>query len=209
MCKSLFVSAVLLFGISWMACGQITQEDKIREQQMAAEAARSTMISRMIDEGVDRMEMGEYEAANTIFRDVLEKARVVPTDLTYFFGKNSYFLGKFQQSVDWLTKYVELKGTKGQYYEDCLNYLDKARAEVRKEKAVESDNVREILTSDYEIDCGPSGMVICPVCKGRTVIIKKGPLGTTYQECPYSDKHGYLTCEQYNQLLRGELEPRN
>lgn len=190
------------------AGAQVTQEEKIREQQMAAEAARMTMIGRMIDEGEERMNAGEYEAANTIFRDVLNKARVVPTDLTYFFGKNSFYMGKYQQSIDWLTKYIELKGTQGQYYEDCLDVLEKAKDGFRQQRADEAEKTREILTSDYEIDCGPSGKVVCPICKGRTVIIKRGPLGTTYQECPYSDSRGYLTCEQYNKLLRGELVPQ-
>ena len=72
----------------------------------------------------------------------------------------------------------------------------------------DKEAIKEILSSDYDIDCGPSGKVVCPICKGRTVIIKRGALGTTYQECPYSDSRGYLTCEQYNKLLRGELVPQ-
>ncbi len=207
MYKTLTILICLILG-GLTVSAQVSQEEKIREQQMAAEAARMTMITRMIDEGVDRMDAGEYQAANTIFRDVLDKARVVPTDLTFHFGKNSYFLGRYQQSIDWLTKYMELKGTQGQYYEECLEFLEKAKEGFREQRAEETEKTREILTSDYEIDCGPAGKVICPICKGRTVIIKRGPLGTTYQECPYSDSRGYLTCEQYNKLLRGELVPQ-
>ncbi len=197
-----------LLSLSSLSTAQVTQEEKIREQQMQVEAARNTMISRMIDEGKEQMELGDYEAANTIFRDVLTKARVVPTDLTFFFGKNSYYLGKFQQSIDWLTKYVELKGTQGRYYEECIELLDKSKEAFRLVRAEDKEAIKEILSSDYDIDCGPSGKVVCPICKGRTVIIKRGALGTTYQECPYSDSRGYLTCEQYNKLLRGELVPQ-
>jgi hypothetical protein len=199
----LIIGFMLIFHMT--AMGQISQEEKIREQQMAAEAARNTMISRMIDEGVDQMNRQEYEAANNTFRDVLDKARVVPTDLTFYFGKNSFYLGKYQQSIDWLTKYMELKGTQGQYYEECLSFLEKSKEAFRLVRKEEQESAKVILSSNYEIDCGPSGKVVCPICKGRTVIIRKGPLGNTYQECPYSDSRGNLTCEQYNKLLRGEL----
>lgn len=205
MFKPVIIITLALWSITISGFGQNTQEEKIREQQMAAEAARSAMISRMIDEGVERMNMEEYASANDIFKDVLDKARVVPTDLTFYFGKNSFFLGQYQQSIDWLTKYVQLKGTSGQYYEECLTYLEKSKEAFRALRQEEQNTVKEVLSSQYQIDCGPSGKVICPICKGRTVIIKKNALGTTYQECPYSDDNGNLTCEQYNQLLRGEL----
>jgi hypothetical protein len=205
MFKPVMIITFMLTGITFSGLGQITQEEKIRQQQIAADAARNTMISRMIDEGVERMDMGEYVAANDIFKDVLDKARVVPTDLTFHFGKNSFFLGQYQQSIDWLTKYMQLKGTSGQYYDECLTYLDKSKEAFRALRQEEQKSVKEVLSSNYQIDCGPSGKVVCPICKGRTVIIKKNALGTTYQECPYSDDNGNLTCEQYNQLLRGEL----
>ena len=48
---------------------------------------------------------------------------VIPTDLAYLFGRNSFHLASYKQSVNWLNKYLQLKGTKGQYYQEAIQYL--------------------------------------------------------------------------------------
>ena len=185
-----------------------TQEEIIQQQLLDRAQAQKAKASQMLDEGVELMEDGEYEAADTKFREVLKSIKVVPTNLTFFFGKNSFYLGKYKQSIDWLNKYIELKGTQGQYYEECAVLLDmasKAYLALRENDRKES---QDVFTVNYDIDCGPSGKVTCPVCSGNTVIIEPGPFGNTYRTCPYSDKHGQLSCAEYNQLLRGELKPK-
>lgn len=185
-----------------------TQEEKIREAELQAAQMRKAAITRMLDEAVELMNEGKYDSANEKYKEVLAKAKPVPTDLTFFFGKNSFYLGKYQQSIDWLNKYIELKGTRGQYYEECVDLLDKSNKAyliVRKEEQKEA---KQILAASYDIDCGPTGKVICPVCSGNGVIIQRGAFGNIYKTCPYSDEQGYLTCEEYNQLLRGELKPK-
>ena len=185
-----------------------TQEDKLRQLEMDQAQAKNAEIMRTMDQGVDLMNEGDYEAANTKFKDVLAKARVVPSDLTFYFGKNSFYMGKYKQSIDWLNKYLQLKGTAGQYYEECTDLLEKSEKAYLLIREDERKEAQNILTSNYDIDCGPSGKVSCPVCSGTGVIIQKGAFGDVYKTCPYSDEHGYLTCEEYNQLLRGELKPK-
>ena len=41
--------------------------------------------------------------------------------------------------------------------------------------------------------------------KPMTSLEGKDYLSEKFSTCPYCDPHGYLTCEQYNQLLRGQL----
>ncbi|GAA0891165.1 hypothetical protein GCM10009122_08440 [Fulvivirga kasyanovii] len=205
--KIILLSIACLLSFSGMA--QVTEEEKVQQLLRDQEQARYAELMRLMDQGVELMEEEQYEEANLKFKEVLKSAKVVPTDLCFYFGKNSFYMGKYRQSIDWLNKYIELKGTKGQYYEECVEYLDKSNEAfltVREEERKEAQN---ILTKSYDIDCGPSGKVICPVCKGKGVIISRGAFGDTYKACPYSDDHGYLTCEEYNQLLRGELEPKN
>jgi ssDNA-binding Zn-finger/Zn-ribbon topoisomerase 1 len=86
--------------------------------------------------------------------------------------------------------------------------LNKAQTELLSERANDAKKAEELFSKNYEIDCGPSGKVSCPVCKGDHVIIKKGPFGDEYKTCPYCNQHGILSCEEYNKLLRGELEKR-
>lgn len=201
------VFSLLLFSISIFS---LAQADKNAAQQLRAdqEQAKRASLLRTMDQGIEEMNQGLYAQADEKFLYVLNNIKGVPSDLTFYFGKNSFYLSKFKQSADWLNKYIQLKGTTGQHYSEALDLLKKAEAEVLVERSKEATKVKQVLSQSYDIDCGPTGKVICPVCKGTTVIIKKGAFGNEYKSCQYCDKHGQLTCDEYNQLVRGELKPR-
>jgi tetratricopeptide (TPR) repeat protein len=194
----------VLVCISFITRAQ-TPEEKARELRLQEEQFRKAQTMRTIDSGKYLMEQGEYALADKKFRYALDNIKSVPSDLTYFFGKNSYFLGKYKQSVDWLTKYIQLKGTSGQHYADAVAVLQKAENDLLATRKTETSQIAEVFSRNYDIDCGPTGKVICPVCKGTNVIVKIGVFGNHYKTCPYCDKHGLLTCEEYNKLIRGEL----
>lgn len=202
--KNLF----LLFTFLPLLSFAQSQSDKVKEYQLQQEQFRKAQIMREIDSGKYFLEMGEYVLADKKLKYALDNIKSVPSELTYLFGKNSFFLGKYKQSVDWLTKYVQLKGTSGQYYNDAVAVLQKAENALIASRKTEASQISEVLSSNYEIDCGPLGKVTCPVCKGSTVIIKAGIFGNNYKTCTYCDKHGTLTCEEYNKLIRGELAER-
>jgi hypothetical protein len=184
-----------------------TQEQKIQEFEMQRQAAETRAYNIRLDSAIQLYQSGEYLLADTQFRQLLRSAKSVPSDLVYYFGENSFHLGNFKQSVDWLNKYIQLKGTTGQFSALAVERLKSAEEGLMKEKVVESQQARQVLSQDYDIDCGPTGKVTCPVCKGSTVIIKKGYVSDTYKTCPYCNKLGYLQCEDYNLLLKGQLEP--
>jgi hypothetical protein len=181
------------------------EKDKIKELELQRQMDRTRKIVMQIDSAVRLSDEGHYEAADLKFRNILKSIRSVPSDLTYHFGKNSFFLGKYRQSVDWLNKYIQLKGTQGQYSEQAIEWLSKAEAELLKEREKESKHAVEVLSGNYYIDCGPTGKVVCPTCKGSAVIVKKNYFGDVYKQCPSCHKLGYLTCDEYNKLLKGQL----
>lgn len=183
------------------------EKEKIREREIQRQADRQRALNMKLDSAVSMMDEGRYEEADALFLGVLKSVRSVPSDLTFFFGKNSFFMGKYKQSVDWLNKYIQLKGTAGQYSEEAVGIKQKAEIELLKEKEKEMKESVEIMARDYDIDCGPTGKVTCPVCNGTTVIIKKGYISNTYKTCQYCHLTGVLSCEDYNKLLRGELKP--
>ena len=183
-----------------------SQQDRTQEFLRQQEQRKHAEILRELDSGVYFIDHAYYERADEKFRYVLQNIRSVPSDLTFFFGKNSYFLSEFKQSIDWLNKYIQLKGTTGQYYNEATEWLNKAEAEYLKQKTEASANTGEILSRNYDIDCGPTGKVTCPVCQGNHVIVRKGPFGNSFKTCPYCNEHGLLTCAEYNKLLRGELQ---
>ena len=186
---------------------QDSEREKIKLMEMQREAEKQRQISMQIDSAIYLSEQEHYEEADKKFRAALKGSKSIPSDLTYHFGKNSFYLGKYKQSIDWLNKYIQLKGTSGQYSEAAAEWLKKAEEQLLQEQEQQSKQVVEILSRDYDIDCGPAGKVICPVCNGATVIIKRGYFGETYKTCPYCSKHGFLSCVDYNKLVRGQLLP--
>ena len=200
----------LFFCLAIAHTGRAQQEaerEKIRQIEMEKQALQQRQLRAQLDSAVLLTDAGLYDAADTKYLSVLKGMRSIPSDLTYHFGRNSFHLQKYSQSVDWLNKYIQLKGTSGQYYEDALGWLKKAEQMVLAEKQQQAAVAGEILSRDFEIDCGPTGRVVCPVCNGSTVVIRKTYLGESYKTCGYCSKNGYLNCSEYNQLLRGELRP--
>lgn len=189
--------------------GAYSQEKERQEYLQEQARLKRMMLNRELDSGVYFMDQGQYQLADEKFKYVLANIQGVPSDLAYHFGKNSYLLGQYAQSVDWLNKYIQLKGMNGQYSSEAVKWLRKAEAGVLEARAKEqSEKDSQLLSSNYDIDCGPTGKVICPVCRGDHVVIKTGAFGDQYQTCPYCNEHGILTCEEYNLLIRGSLKPK-
>lgn len=200
-----FLTLALFFGTIHVFAQSQYEKDKIKELELARQMDRTRKITIQIDSAVRLSDEGQYEAADVKFRQILKSIRSVPSDLTYHFGKNSFHLGKYRQSVDWLNKYIQLKGTQGQYSEEAIEWLSKAETELMKEREKESKHAAEVLSGNYYIDCGPTGKVVCPTCKGSAVVVKKNYFGEIYKTCPSCHKLGYLTCDEYNKLLKGTL----
>ncbi len=184
-----------------------SQEQKIQEFELQRQALDRVKLSQELDSAILLSEQGDYLLADQKFRMLLRSVKSVPSDLVFHFGKNSYQLANYKQSIDWLNKYIQLKGTNAQYSQEAVDWLRKAESEVLKQRQIASQQAEQVLSKNYNIDCGPSGKVTCPVCKGSTVIIRKGYIEDTYKTCPYCNKLGYLICEDYNLLLKGQLEP--
>jgi len=180
----------------------------------ALPSAKKAKLMREIDLGELLMEEGDFKGADEKFRLALANLETVPSRLVFLVGKNSLFLENYKQSIDWLNKYIELKGTTGQYYSESVSMKKEAEKKYLHINSTTNptDSATSIpsdsTTNNNGYDCEGKEKFICPVCKGKTVIIEDGRLGQVYKDCPYSDKHGYLTCEEYYQLLEGRLKPK-
>lgn len=197
----------LLLLVPTIGFSQVSEREKIQQREQEKEAQRQREMKAQLDSAVYLMEQEHYEAADIKFRYVLKNVKGVPTDLAYYFGENSFHLKKYKQSIDWLNKYIQLKGTSGRFSQQAVERLKEAEKAHLNENQVNTQQTTEILSRDFDIDCGPTGKVTCPVCGGSTVIIRKTYLGETYKTCPYCNKTGVLSCEDYNKLVRGDLKP--
>ena len=178
--------------------------------QTVRNLSESQQMMRM-DEGVEYMNTGKFALADDIFREVLRNVEVVPADLCFYFGKNSYHLNKFSQSIDWLNKYIEIKGTSGRFFDQAVEYKQLAEADMKMDtedeiKGSYSDQVPQ--RSRLVINCAQTPFIVCPVCKGEGIVIQGGALGSTiYKPCKHCEESGRMTCENYKLYVKGELIP--
>lgn len=196
--------------VAWWANAnaQDDQREKVRQaqEQRALEQQRTNQF--WLDSAARIMERGDYALADKEFRNMLASFKSVPSELAFYFGKNSYYMGQYKQSIDWLSKYIQLKGASGAFSAEAAEILKKSEAELVNARKEQTRNAVEVFSRDFFIDCGPTGKVICPVCAGTTVIIRKGYLGqNSYKTCGYCHQRGTLTCDEYNKLIRGQLQP--
>lgn len=172
----------------------------------AQEITDAEFFGRM-DLGEELMLQKKYEEANEEFLFVINNKKVLPGNIAYLFGRNSYHLEKYKQSINWLNKYIQIKGTKGQYYEPAVKYLQLAESRYREIQTKKYEDIEDAL-ANQEYDCDGLDNMICPVCHGSGVIIKRGYFDNVYKTCPYSAGEGYLSCKEYNLFMSGLLEPK-
>ena len=186
----------LLFGLlvfsAFISNGQIVRENE---------------LIKKIETGAQLMAHGKYDSAQVLFQFVLQNMEKLPSEMAYFFGRNSYHIGKYKQSINWLNKYIQLKGTKGKYYEPAIQFLQFAEDEYLKIQRSRTEQFSKDLES-AEYDCGGLEKMLCPVCHGSGVVVQAGIFEEVYKTCPYSLGEGYLTCEEYNEFMRGNLDPK-
>ncbi len=174
---------------------------------LAQSPVESQMYAKM-DQAAELMEQGKYEEANEVYLYVLKHMTALPSDLAFYFGKNSYHLDKYKQSINWLNKYIQLKGTQGRFYDEAVKYLQYSEEEYLKIAQQNTADLKSDLSGE-DYDCGGLEKMICPVCRGQGVVIKQGPFDLIYKTCPYSAGEPYLTCEEYNLFMKGQLEPKD
>ncbi|WPP50558.1 hypothetical protein [Catalinimonas niigatensis] len=179
--------------------------------QQVLDLNQSQQIMKM-DEGVEYMNQGKFEEAEGIFREVLLNVEVVPADLCFYFGKNSYHLEKIAQSIDWLNKYIELKGTSGRFFDQAVEYL-KLAEEGHDQMHIASANKSEEKVQPKKkefINCEATPLVVCPACKGEGVLIEAGSLGASiYKACYYCKESGRMSCENYKLYITGKFIPES
>ena len=172
-----------------------------------AQIVRESELIGKMEKGAELMAVGKYDSAQILFQFVLQNMEKLPSEMAYFFGRNSFHLGKYKQSINWLNKYIQLKGTKGLYYEPAIQYLQYSEDEYLKIQRSQAKQFEEDI-ANAEYDCGGLEKMLCPVCHGSGVVVQAGIFDEVYKTCPYSLGEGYLSCKEYNLFMRGDLEPK-
>ena len=45
-----------------------------------------------------------YSSADSLLKNIILNSKLVPSEITFLFGKNSFFINKYKQSINWLNK---------------------------------------------------------------------------------------------------------
>ena len=149
----------------------------------------------------------KYFLADSILKEKILNNNRVSSELTFLFGKNTFFLEKYEQSINWLNKYLELKGESGIFSDESIKFLELSNSKNLIENSKNIENVYVELYSYNYIDC-QNNRKVCPICKGTSVMIIETDVSKIYKTCPFSDNKGFLTCDEYNLFLRGKLKPK-
>ncbi len=148
-----------------------------------------------------------YDLADSILKYKILNKKNVSSYLTFLFGKNSFFLEKYNQSINWLNKYLELEGNVGEFSDESIKFLELSNTRNIIQNNNNIENIFIELYSYNYIQC-ENDRKVCPICKGSSVIILDTDVSKIYKTCPFSDNNGFLTCDEYNLFLRGKLKPK-
>jgi len=153
------------------------------------------------------MERNDYQTANSIFRDLIDSGRSLPEEMPYFFAETLYHVGQYDNSSNFLNKYLSLTGFTGQYYEDASALQEKLRKPLaaiqtchlcdrrgyRYKTCFTCDGKKEIeQVCSY---CKGKGVVGCSKCSGSGMITKVNVFNIVeYYQCERCEGNGRLTC---------------
>ena len=163
-----------------------------------------SLTKSQLESGILYMENSQFEKAIETFTEIMKPGVVLPNEVCYFMGYSLFQSGRKNYSVRFLDKYLELTDTSGVYFTETIDLLLQMGLENPYAAPEEIDSLKPFI-SVQDDPCQGKTDVLCPICNGTGVIIKKSKYGTVYKTCLYSDEHGLMDCKRYRSYLEGEL----
>jgi tetratricopeptide (TPR) repeat protein len=155
------------------------------------------------------MERNDFETANSIFRNLIDSGLPLPEEMPYYFSETLYNLGQYDNSQNFLNKYLELTGFNGQNYlgaTELKKRLEKPITEIRSCQLCDlrgyryqtcftcEGNKKIEQTCSY---CKSKGLVGCSRCAATGMIKKVNVFNILeFYECERCDGKGRLTCPE-------------
>lgn len=163
--------------------------------------------TRLMNSALAEMEKGDYEKANAYFRQIIENNLSIPPEMPYFFAETLFQLGQYDNSLNFLTKYLEINGYKGDNYEAAKTLETKLKANmaaIYNCKLCDNRGYRYLncptCEGERQIEqacmyCKTRGMVGCTKCRGSGLVTKKNVFNIVeYYECEKCSGDGKHTC---------------
>jgi len=171
--------------------------------------------ARLMNSAMAQMEKGDFERANTYFRQIVESNLPIPPEMPYYFAETLYELGQYDNSSVFLEKYLEINGHQGDNYEAALALQAKLKAPMQAIAACRFCNpsgyrYAACPTCDGKRQleqacsfCKGRGLVGCNQCMGRGLTTKRNIFNIVeYHECSKCGGDGRLGCPRCDGYLR-------
>lgn len=121
------------------------------------------------------MERSDYQTANSIFRNLIDSGLPLPEEMPYYFSETLFQLGQYDNSQNFVNKYLELTGFTGHNYEGAMRLKEKLKVPLA-----------QILTCEQ---CDRRGYRYesCTTCQGKKQL---------EQSCSYCKAKGVVGCSR-------------
>lgn len=153
------------------------------------------------------MERNEFETANSIFRNLIDSGLPLPEEMPYYFAETLFQLKQYDNSQNFLNKYLELSGFRGENYQSAQELKKKLAQPIAEIKACDLCTIQgyryetcENCMGKQKIEqscsyCRAVGVVGCSRCVGSGMITKRNIFNIVeYFECERCNGKGRLTC---------------
>lgn len=162
---------------------------------------------RLMREALTAMENNDFRKANEHFREIIDSNIPIPQEMPYYFAETLFELKQYDNSVNFLNKYLEINGFKGEnfgYAKELEKKLQKPLDEIRTCQLCDRRGYRyrSCFTcegaKEIEQDCNyckAKGVVGCSRCAGSGLVTKKNVFNIVeFFECERCAGKGRLTC---------------
>lgn len=163
--------------------------------------------SNLMNRAIAAMEAKDFDKANQYFREIIDSKIAIPHEMPYYFAETLFELKQYDNSANFLNKYLEINGFKGDNYEfakDLEQRLKQPLNEIRSCQLCDRRGYRYKTcftcegSKEIEQDCNyckAKGIVGCSRCAGSGLVTRKNIFNIIeYFECERCSGNGRLTC---------------
>lgn len=161
------------------------------------------------------IERNDYETANSIFRNLIDSGQPLPEEMPYLFAETLFQLKQYDNSANFLSKYLELTGFTGSHYEGAQELQKRLEGPISEilqcqlcDRRGYSYKVCFTCDGKKQIEqdctyCKAKGVVGCSRCSGSGMITRVNIFKIVeYFECERCAGKGRLTCPECEGSLK-------
>ncbi|UJP63900.1 outer membrane protein assembly factor BamD [Mongoliitalea daihaiensis] len=171
--------------------------------------------SRLLNNALAEMDKGNYEQANTFFRQIVESNQPIPPEMPYYFAETLFQLEQYDNSRNFLTRYLQINGFRGENYQKAKELEERLKQPLqaiqncdlcdrrgyRFASCPTCEGAKQVSQPcNY---CKAKGAVGCNRCFGKGLLTRRNIFNIVeYHECGQCQGQGKHTCPQ----CEGSLE---